>query len=257
MKEDFVEIVTADGTMDAFVTYPEKSGPFPAVIIYMDIWGVRDELYDIARSVGAVGYCCVVPDLYYRDGRRIHFDFRNERNQTISRDRLEGEKLRAILARPQLTNTMVMDDTGAVLKFLESSVFVRQGGVGALGYCMGGRYAMSAAGTYPETVIASASLHGTALISEQKDSPHRLAARLRGEFYCGFAEHDIHAPPPLVREMEEILDPCQVRYRFTVHPGAEHGYALPERDVHDKRATARDWELIFAMFHRQIPPYRA
>jgi carboxymethylenebutenolidase len=172
----------------------------------MDIWGVRDELYDIARSVGAVGYCCVVPDLYYRDGRRIHFDFRNERNQTISRDRLEGEKLRAILARPQLTNTMVMDDTGAVLKFLESSAFVRQGGVGALGYCMGGRYAMSAAGTYPETVIASASLHGTALISEQKDSPHRLAARLRGEFYCGFAEHDIHAPPPLVREMEEILD---------------------------------------------------
>jgi len=61
----------------------------------------------------------------------------------------------------------------------------------------------------------------------------------------------------MVRELEEILKPCPVRYRFTLHPGAEHGYSLPDRDVHDKRAAARDWELIFAMFHRQIPPYAA
>jgi carboxymethylenebutenolidase len=254
MKDRFVQIATADGMMDAFVTHPEEGGPFPAVILYMDIWGMRDELYDIARSLATVGYCCAVPDLYYRHGRRVHFDFRNEKNQTISRDRLEGEKLQAILARPQLTNKMVMDDTGVLLEFLKRSAFVRNGGAGAIGYCMGGRYAMCAAGTYPERIIASASLHGTALISEQNDSPHRLASRLRGEFYCGFAEHDAHAPPPLVRQMEEILKPCPVRYRFVVHPGDQHGYALPERDVHDKHATARDWENIFAMFHRQIPP---
>jgi carboxymethylenebutenolidase len=36
-----------------------------------------------------------------------------------------------------------------------------------------------------------------------------------------------------------------------------HGYALPNRDIFDARAAARDWELIFAMFHRQIPPYAA
>ena len=36
---------------------------------------------------------------------------------------------------------------------------------------------------------------------------------------------------------------------------AEHGYALPDRDIFDKKAAERDWELIFAMFHRQIPPY--
>jgi carboxymethylenebutenolidase len=241
--------------MDAFITHPEEGGPFPAIIVYMDIWGVRDELYNIARSVGTVGYCCVVPDLYYRHGRRIHFDFRNEQNRTISRDRLEGDHLRAMLARPQITNPMVADDTGAMLEFLDGAEFVRHGAMGALGYCMGGRYAMYVAGTYPEKFIASASLHGTALISEQKDSPHHLASRLRGEFYCGFAEHDSHTPPSLVRELEEILTNCRVRYRFTVHPGTEHGYALPERDVHDKRATARDWEFIFAMFHRQIPPH--
>ena len=257
MQEQFVEIKTSDGVMEAFVTHPEENGPFPAVILYMDIWGVREELYDIARRVGTVGYYSLVQDFYYRAGKRLHFEFRNEKNQTISINRLEAEKLREIQARPKLTNQMVVNDTGAILKFLDGAAQVRRRGVGAIGFCMGGRYVMGAAGTYPEHLIASASLHGTTLISDREDSPHRLAAKLRGEFYCGFAEHDSHAPLSMVRELEEILKPCAVRYRFTVHPGAEHGYSLPDRDVYDKRATARDWERIFAMFHRQIPPYVA
>jgi carboxymethylenebutenolidase len=255
MREQFVEIKTADGIMDAFVTHPEENGPFPPVILYMDIWGVREELYDIARRVGTVGYYCMVPDFYYRSGKRIHFEFRNQRNQTISIDRLDGEKLREIQARPKLTNQRVTEDTGAILQFLDSAEQARHGGVGAIGFCMGGRYVMAAAGTYPEHFVASASLHGTTLISEHDDSPHRLAAQLRGEFYCGFAEHDSHAPPAMIRELEKLLQPCLVSYRFIVHPGTEHGYSLPDRDVHDKQATARDWENIFAMFHRRLPPY--
>ena len=257
MRERFVEIKTSEGLMDAFVTYPEENGPFPAVILYMDIWGVREELYDIARRVSVVGYYCMVPDFYYRNGKRLHFKFRNERNQTISIDRLQGESLRQIQARPKLTNKMVLDDTGAILKFLDATDAVRRGGVGAIGFCMGGRYVMGAAGTYPERFIASASLHGTTLISDRDDSPHRLAAKLRGEFYCGFAERDSHAPLPIIKELEKILKPCPVQYRFTIHAGTEHGYSLPDRDVHDKQATARDWEHIFAMFHRQIPPRAA
>ena len=58
----------------------------------------------------------------------------------------------------------------------------------------------------------------------------------------------------MVRELAELFKTCPVDYRFTVHPGAEHGYALPDRDVHDRRAAAHDWEEIFAMFRRQIPP---
>ena len=257
MLEQFIDIKTAEGVMEVFVTHPEENGLFPAVIIYMDIWGVREELYDIARRVGTVGYYCLVPDLYYRNGKRVHFEFRNTNNQTISINRLAGQALLEIQARPKLSNKMVLDDTGAILKFLDGAEGVRRGGVGAIGFCMGGRYVMGAAGTYAERFVASASLHGTTLISDGDDSPHLLAANLRGEFYCGFAQHDSHAPLPMVQELEKILKPCPVRYRFTVHPGTEHGYSLPERDVHDKRAAARDWELIFAMFHRQIPPYTA
>jgi carboxymethylenebutenolidase len=37
-----------------------------------------------------------------------------------------------------------------------------------------------------------------------------------------------------------------------VHPGARHGYALPDRDIHDHQAAERDWTEIFAMFRRQL-----
>ena len=68
MKERFVEIPTAAGRMETFVTHPEQDGPFPPVILYMDVWGMREELYDLARRVATVGYYCVVPDWYYRQG---------------------------------------------------------------------------------------------------------------------------------------------------------------------------------------------
>src|SRR2546426_6658158 len=78
MEERFVEIETPSGRMATFVTHPEQDGPFPAVVIYMDIWGVREELFEIARRVGTVGYYCLVPDFYYRQGKVRH-EFRDAR----------------------------------------------------------------------------------------------------------------------------------------------------------------------------------
>src|SRR5262249_22712671 len=68
MKDRIVEIPTKAGRMPTFVTHPEQDGPFPPVIVFMDVWGVRDELYDIARRIGTVGYYAMVPDFYYRQG---------------------------------------------------------------------------------------------------------------------------------------------------------------------------------------------
>jgi carboxymethylenebutenolidase len=83
MHDRTVAIPTRAGQMETFITHPKEGGPFPAVVIYMDFWGVREELFDIARRVGTVGYYCVVPDLYYRQGRVRH-EWRNEKNQMIS-----------------------------------------------------------------------------------------------------------------------------------------------------------------------------
>ena len=108
---------------------------------------------------------------------------------------------------------------------------------------------------WPASGMYTTGVGGTSLISDQSASHHHKVARMRGEFYCGFAEHDPYAPPAMIAQLEELLTPCQVRYSYQIHKGAEHGYALPDRDIYDKRAADRDWERIFAMFHRQIPPY--
>jgi carboxymethylenebutenolidase len=232
MRERRVEIETPSGRMPTFVTHPSLDGLFPAVIVSMEIWGVREELFEIARR------------------------FRDAGNRMISLHALDAERQRQVTAPGrQLSNQMVVDDSGAILDFLRRGEPVGPGGVGAIGYCMGGRHVLCVAGQFPERVTASASLHGTHLISDAPDSPHRLASRFRGELYCGFAEKDPDAPLSMVKALDDLLRPCPVAYRHALHEGALHGYALPDHDIFHPRAAARDWEMIFAMFRQQIPPY--
>jgi carboxymethylenebutenolidase len=67
---------------------------------------------------------------------------------------------------------------------------------------------------------------------------------------------DRHTPPELVAEMENLLARSAASLRAIVHRDADHGYALPDRDVFDKLAANRDWERIFAMFRRQLDEAR-
>lgn len=255
MQEFLAAVPTAAGRMETFVTHPQEGGPFAPVILYMDVWGVREQLWDLARRVATVGYCALVPDFYYRQGK-VRIDMRDASGRTVSFHHLDKATQQKVLAiQSNLTDAMVMEDTAALLRFLDGERYAKPGGVGAIGYCMGGRHVLGAAARYPERLIASASLHGTSLISDRPDSPHLSVSKLRGELYCGFAEVDQFAPPAMIDELARLLKPCAVTARFEIHKGAEHGYALPDRDIFHKQAANRDWELIFAMFHRQIPAW--
>ena len=254
MKERCVDIPAPGGAIGTFITHPSEHGPFPAVILYMDVWGVREELYDIARRIATVGYYCMVPDFYYRQGR-VRNAFRNKDNRMISLDRLDPQQ-QEIVRGPldKLTDAMVIDDTGALRDFIGDNEPVRPGAMGCTGYCMGGRHVFRVAGTFPERFKAMASMHGSWLVTDKDDSPHRLAHKLQGELYCGFAECDRNATPQIIDTLDSTMSTCAVNYRREVHRGAKHGYALPDRDVYDKQAANRDWEHIFRMFSRQLAP---
>ena len=243
MIEKHVDVRTPAGRMDTFITHPESTGPHPAVIIYMDAPGIREELYDFARRVGAVGYYCLVPDLYYRKGR-VRFDV-NKLDDALR------AKMRGIWHN--LSNAMVMDDTRGLLDFLDAGEPVRPGALGSIGYCMSGQYVLSAAGTFPRRFRATASLHGVRQVTDQPDSPHLLAPSFQGELYCGFAEHDAAVPQAEVEQLAAVLKTCALKAQVEVHPGTEHGYSFPERKAYQRTAAERNWERIFAMFHRQLP----
>jgi carboxymethylenebutenolidase len=198
-----------------------------------------------------------VPNFYYRQGS-IRSEYRNDKNQMITLDRLDQEKRERVLAPLRhLTDAMVVEDTGFIIELIDGHPSVRRGtALGCIGYCMGGRHVFRAAARYPSRFKASVSLHGTDLVTPAEDSAHRAAARAaQGELYCGFGEKDRHTPPATVAAVAHAMAASAVRYTCAVHPGADHGYALPDRDVFDKRGANRDWEAIFAMFYRQLRPH--
>ena len=51
-----VIIPTPAGAMDSYVAHPQSGGPFPLVVMFMDVWGLREELYGLARRVAEQGY---------------------------------------------------------------------------------------------------------------------------------------------------------------------------------------------------------
>ena len=252
MIESVVEIPTADGKMDTFVCHPEEGGPFPAAVLLMDIWGLREELFDIARKIAVAGYHCTVPNFWYRRGK-VRYEVRDENGRMRSINVIPKELQDEMVANMnQVTDRMAMADIGAVLKFLDGEP-VRKGPKGTIGWCLGGRLSLAAAGEFPEVFRACASLHGTSMVSEASDSPHLKIGKMRGEIYCGMGERDRFTPPALVDTLARLMqDNSAVRYRGQVHRGADHGYALPDRDVFDKSAANRDWEYIFAMYRRQL-----
>jgi carboxymethylenebutenolidase len=253
VHERLVDIPAPSGAIDTFITQPQDGGPFPAVIIYMDIWGLREELFDVARRIATVGYCCLVPNFYHRQGK-IRNEYRNAKGQMVTLDRLEKVERDKVLAPlSHLTDAMVVEDTGALLQFIGSDQPAwRNGALGCIGYCMGGRHVFRAAANFPNRFRAMVSLHGTDLVAEGPDSPHLGVVGAQGEIYCGFGEHDRHTPPATVETLARTLPSNTLRYTYTVHKNVDHGYALPDRDIFDKQAANRDWEVIFAMFRRQL-----
>src|ERR1700732_4032678 len=183
MIEATLDIITQDGAMETFVCPPERSGPFPAGFLRMDAPGIREELRDMARRLGTVGYYVLLPNLYYRAGRNtIYGPSVHEEGSP------EHKRMRAV--RTKMTIPPVMDDIGAMLAFAEEQQEVKKGPIGCHGYCMSGPYALAAAARYPERLAAAASFYGTWLVSDDEESPHLSLGKVKGELYIACAEHD-------------------------------------------------------------------
>ena len=226
--------------MPAFVTHPEEGGPFPVVFFYMDAPGKREELHDMARRLGTVGYYVVLPNLYYRTSREENMD------------------LAAPDARPKmfalmgsLTDALVASDTEAMFAHVDADPNADASRVGCMGYCMSGPFAFAMAGMFPERMKAAASLYGVRLFGE--GSPAHLAASVKGELYFGCAEFDEYAPKEMVDGLTAHLASVGANARVEWYPGAHHGFAFERRGaVYDRDSSERHWERLFALFARNL-----
>ena len=245
MREVEIGIQTPDGTMDTFICHPEEGGPFPAVIMYMDAPGIREELRDMARRIGTVGYFVVLPNLYYRSGREGDYGFDLSR---IRSDDREAKKMFEVMRT--LTNAGVVADTRPLLDVVRSDSQAAAGPVGCVGYCMSGQFVISVAAAYSDAFAAIASYYGVGIVTDAEDSPHLTAGDITGEVYLAFASEDPHVPQSVVDALPEIMSAAGVNHRIEIYPDSEHGFAFPKRPAYKKDAAERHWERMFALFDR-------
>ena len=252
MNEQTFQVQTPDGEMETFLAMPDGGGPYPPVILYMDIWGMREQLRDIARFVAAEGFACAAPSLYYRMGN-THFDHRHPDGKTKSIFILSEEDRQKMLDYgSQLTDDMVISDTVARIDHLRTIDGVSDGYAGSFGYCMGGRHVVKIAAAQPDVFRATASYHGTFLVSDQPDSPHLGAPDIQGEIYFGMGDKDPFTPPDVIETVKQAFDGGPATATYRVHEDTDHGYAIPDRDIYNKTASDEDWNDVFAMFHRML-----
>ena len=246
MNEYEAEIATAEGAMDTFVCHPDEGGPFPTVVMYMDAPGIREELRDMARRIGTVGYHVLLPNLYYRTGREGAYGF------DLSRMRDDNDESAMIAVMKALTNARIVADTEPLLEFARGADAAADGPLGCVGYCMSGQFVVSVAAAYPDAFAAIASYYGVGLITEADDSPHLAAGRIAGELYLAFASHDPRVPQSIVDALPATIGAAGVAHRVEIYPDTEHGFAFPERAAYSKAAAERHWERMFALFDRRL-----
>ena len=247
MLESEVIIKTPDGDMDCFITRPEEGGPHPAIVLYMDAPGIREELRDMARRIGTVGYYVILPNMYYRTGTEGNYGFNLA--DTANSDE-ERKKMFAVMNT--LTNALVVSDTAPMLEHIRADPAAAPGPVGCVGYCMSGRYVVSVAAAYPDDFAAVASYYGVGIITDKEDSPHLKADRIKAELYLAFAEQDVYVPDEVVAQLPGVMQAAGVTCRVESYPGTDHGFAFPKRPAYVKAAGERHYERMFALYDRRL-----
>jgi carboxymethylenebutenolidase len=148
---------------------------------------------------------------------------------------------------------MAIRDTAAMLAFVDGQPQARAQALGVVGYCMSGPFVFAAAAAFPDRIRCAASIYGAGLVTDRPDSPHLTAAQIRGEIYFACAEIDRWAPKEQIDGLAAQLAASGINYRLEWYPGAQHGFAFPQRaGIYDKPSAERHWERLFAMFRRNL-----
>jgi len=240
-----VEIRTKDGSCPSYVYRPAGSGPWPAVLVFMDGVGIRPAMLELAEKLAQHGYFVLLPDLYYRSG-----PYEPMNAQTVFSDPAQLQVLRTKFA-PFVTQPNIMSDTSAFLDFLAAQPDVKPGGIGVSGYCMGGLMALTAAGTYPDRIRAVASYHGARLATDAPESPHLLAPRMKARVYVAGASDDQSFPDDMKARLEEALTKAGVEHQIETYP-AKHGWVFQDTPVYDADAAERHWQTLLVLLDETL-----
>jgi carboxymethylenebutenolidase len=245
MRSETIDIQTADGVADAYLTLPDGDGPYPGVLFLMDAYGLRDRIEEMADRIAERGYAVLAPNVFYRAGRSPVLPLPDFTSEDARGEFFKG--VRPLMA--ELTPERLAADGEA---YLDELAQVATEPVAITGYCMGTRLGIRIAAAHPERVAALGGFHGGGLVTDDPASPHLSAGSLRAELYFGHADNDGSNSPEQIAALDEALDATGVKHTTEVYEGAAHGYTMSDTPAYNEQASERHFEALFGLLDRTV-----
>jgi len=249
MVDTDVSVTTPSGTCDAALIHPKGNGPFPAVILFADVFGLRPTMREMAARLAASGgYAVLVPNPYYRTTKAPGLPMTLDFNSPADREMIAK-------VRGPLTDDAVTSDTVAYVKFLDSQPRVnKRAKMGVFGYCMGGPFTMQAAAANPERIGAGASFHGGGLVTDKPDSPHLKVPKMKAQFYFAVAMNDDQRQPDAKTKLDEAFKAAKLPAKIEVYDGCLHGWCVKDmpaqagKPIYNEAQAERAWGELTGLF---------
>jgi carboxymethylenebutenolidase len=240
-SERTVAIATADGSADAVLFTPAGKGPWPAVIVWSDIAGLRPAFADIGRRLSAAGYVVLVPNEFYRSAR------------------LDGQSGSGTLAQEEMTRRMAQwrgaisdaaagEDSKAYVAFLDSQTATdKSRGIGTVGYNVGAVHAFRAAAALPTRIHAVVAIHPLGIATERPNSPHLFVGQSKAAYLVAMAQPDDAREPGDKDDLAKAFSGAGLKGTVEVVP-ANHGFAVGDNANFQAAGAARVWSEMLALF---------
>jgi carboxymethylenebutenolidase len=239
VRTEDIQITTASGeTMGGYLALPGGEGPHPAVLVFMEIFGVNDHIRDVTRRVAEEGYVALAPDYFHRTGPGMQLGYDEAGFE-------EGMK-----HLNQLQADQMIADARDALAYLRGRDDVIGDKVGAIGFCIGGH--MTYLTACETDIAAAASYYGGGIAAEQGPggAPSTLSRtpKIKGRIHCYFGGKDALIPPAHVDAIRAALESAGVEHEIHVYPEADHGFHCDQRGTYHEASAKDAWERTKALF---------
>jgi carboxymethylenebutenolidase len=230
------------GQMGGYLARPTAGAPYPAVVVYMEIFGVNSHIRDVTERVAREGYVALAPDYFHRTGPGIELGY-DDAGLARGMQLLGGLKADEMIA-----------DAKAAQTWLRSRPDVLGDRIGCMGFCIGGHMTYLTACETP--VRAAASFYGGGIAAPQGLGGGlptlRRTSGIRGRILCLFGEKDSLIPAEQVQAIRAELKKQGIDHETVVYPDADHGFFCDQRATYQKAAAEDAWRRVLELFREQL-----